>query len=58
MLNITNGGSAVNIMQLATIPGTFLPWQDVLHMGPVPDNLTLKQLSRVRAQFIADCGWK
>ncbi|WP_428356071.1 DUF1835 domain-containing protein [Methyloprofundus sp.] len=57
IVNITNGDSAVNIMQQAGIPGAFLPWQDVLHNGPVPDNLTIGALSRIRAQFIADCGW-
>ena len=32
-------------------------WQDVLHDGPVPDNLSLEELSKVRAQLIIDCGW-
>lgn len=57
ILNITNGGSAVNIMQQAGIPGVFLPWKDVLHDGPVPGGLSLEQLSKVRAQFIAAQGW-
>ncbi len=57
ILNITNGDSAVNIMRLAGIPGVFLPWQDVLHDGPVPDNQILEKLSSIRARFIADCGW-
>lgn len=57
MLNITNGDSAVEIMKAANIEGVFLPWQDVLHDGPVPDNLSLEELSKVRAQFIIDCGW-
>lgn len=57
ILNITNGDSAVMVMQLAGIPGDFLPWRDVLHDGPVPAALSLEQLSEVRAQFISDQGW-
>lgn len=57
ILNITNGDCAVELMQLAVIPGTYLPWQDVLHQGPVPEGLDLEELSRIRAQYIADCDW-
>lgn len=57
ILNITNGDSAVNLMKEAQIPGDILPWRDVLHDGPVPANLSLEELSEVRAQFIADRGW-
>jgi len=44
ILNITNGDCAVEIMKKADIPGTFLPWQDVLHDGPVPERLSLEEL--------------
>ncbi len=57
ILNITNGDSAVMVMQQAGIPGDFLPWRDVLHDGPVPAALSLEQLSEVRSQFIIDQGW-
>ncbi len=57
ILNITNGDSAVEIMKKAGIPGEFLPWRDVLHEGPVPGNLSLEELSDVRAKFISDHGW-
>ncbi|PWQ97919.1 hypothetical protein [Leucothrix arctica] len=56
-LNITNGDCAVEIMKKAGISGEFLPWRDVLHEGPVPAGLSLEELSKVRAQFIADRGW-
>ena len=56
-LNITNGDSAVQVMKAAQIPGDYLPWRDVLHDGPVPAHLPLKQLSEVRAEFIIDQGW-
>lgn len=57
ILNITNGDSAVEIMKKAGIPGEFLPWRDVLHMGPVPENLSLEALSEVRAKFIVGEEW-
>ena len=57
MLHITNGDSAAEIMRQAGIGGEILPWRDVLHEGPVPAGLSIEDLSRVRAQFIADCGW-
>jgi len=34
-----------------------LPWQDVLHEGPVRAGLTLEQLSEERIAFIAGAGW-
>ena len=33
-----------------------LPWQDVLHEGPVPA-LPRQELLRTRARFLAECGW-
>ena len=58
MFLITNGDCAAAALARAGIPaGDVLPWRDVLHEGPVPAGLTLDQLSRVRAAFIAQCGW-
>jgi Domain of unknown function (DUF1835) len=57
ILNITNGDVTVDLMRQAKIPGDFLPWQDVLHEGPVPGGLSLKELSSVRAWFISKQGW-
>ena len=51
ILNITNGDCAVEIMKKAEIPGVYLPWQDVLHDGPVPEGLSLKELSKIRAKI-------
>ncbi len=56
-LNITNGDCAVSIMEEADISGDFLPWRDVLHDGPVLEGLSIEELSKVRAQFIAQRGW-
>jgi len=57
ILNITNRNSAVVIMKKAKIEGVFLPWEDVLHDGPVPENLSLEDLSEVRIQFIIRRNW-
>ena len=39
------------------VPGTILPWRDVLHEGPVRTGLSLEALSEERARFIAEAGW-
>ncbi len=57
ILNITNGDCTVDVMKKAGIPGVFLPWRDVLHVGPVPGGLSLQELSGVRAQFITEQNW-
>lgn len=57
MLHITNGESAVRLMREGGLEGEFLPWDDALHDGPTPQTQSLSELSRVRARFIADCGW-
>lgn len=56
-LHVTNGDYAVARMQEANIPGDILPWRDLLHEGPVPENLSDVGLAKVRAQFISDRGW-
>ena len=57
ILNITNGDCAVSVMKKADISGDFLPWRDLLHEGPVPANISLEALSKVRADFIINRGW-
>lgn len=44
-------------MELAGVPGVLLPWRDILHDGPVPGGLSLRELSKVRAEFIVGQGW-
>ncbi len=56
MLHITNGDCAVAVLSRA-VQGAFLPWQDVLHEGPVHAGIPLEDLSRRRAAFIASAGW-
>jgi hypothetical protein len=56
LLHITNGDCAVAVIS-KIVSGTILPWRDALHEGPVRSGLSLEELSRERAQFIADAGW-
>ena len=56
MLHITNGDCAAAVLKQA-VQGEILPWRDVLHEGPVRGGLSLDELSRERAAFIAECGW-
>jgi DNA-binding transcriptional MerR regulator len=56
LLHVTNGESAGNTMRQTGLGGAVLPWQDVLHEGPVPD-VSRAELLRVRAAFLSDCGW-
>ncbi|MBF0383080.1 MAG: hypothetical protein HQL69_18825 [Magnetococcales bacterium] len=53
IFHITNGDGAANIIALSTIMGDILPWRDVLHDGPVPSGLSLAELAKVRARFLA-----
>jgi hypothetical protein len=57
MLHITNGDAAANVLRRAGIAEPILAWRDVLHEGPVPGGLSLRELSKVRAAFIIECGW-
>ena len=57
MLHITNGDSAASGIRETGLAGEVLSWIDVLHEGPVPPDLDLEELRRVRAKFIASCGW-
>ncbi len=57
MLHITNGDSAAETIKDAVFSGQILAWRDVLHEGPVPNNLSLANLSQIRAEFIAAQGW-
>lgn len=56
-LHITNGDAAVSIMQEAGVQGAILAWRDVLHDGPVPAEVDLEALSRIRADYISQVGW-
>jgi hypothetical protein len=52
-LQITNGDVVAGLLRQAGVPGDRIPWRDLLHEGPVPRGLSLDELSRLRARFIA-----
>jgi DNA-binding transcriptional MerR regulator len=56
LLHVTNGESAGNTLRRTSLGGAVLPWQDVLHEGPVPAG-PRRELLRARAAFLSDCGW-
>jgi len=55
-LHVTNGESAGNTLRQTSLGGAVLPWQDVLHEGPVPAG-TRRELLSARAAFLSGCGW-
>jgi hypothetical protein len=57
MLHLTNGSVAVDLLRRAGIRGAIVPWDDVLHEGPVPAGLGPAALRARRAAFLASCGW-
>jgi len=56
LLHVTNGESAGNTLRQTALGGAVLPWQDVLHAGPVPQ-VARRELLRLRAGFLSDAGW-
>src|SRR4051812_3587458 len=44
-------------MSEAAVEGKIIAWRDVLHEGPVDSSLSLEELSKQRAQFIAGHNW-
>ena len=50
-LHVTNGGSAAARIRAAGLGGDVLPWDDVLHEGPLTDDRA------ARARFLAAHGW-
>jgi hypothetical protein len=56
LLHVTNGDSAGNTLRQTALGGAVLPWQDVLHEGPV-QALPREDLLRTRARFLSECGW-
>ena len=57
ILHITNGGHAKEKLEGSGFEGEFIPWDDILHDGPVPEGLTLRELSKVRAEYISSLGY-
>jgi hypothetical protein len=56
LLHVTNGESAGNTLRRTSLGGAVLPWNDVLHEGPVPA-VARSELLGLRAEFLSECGW-
>jgi hypothetical protein len=56
VLHVTNGDSAGNTLRQTSLGGAVLPWNDVLHEGPVPA-VPPPELRAARACFLSACGW-
>ncbi|MFG1433070.1 hypothetical protein V5F44_18330 [Xanthobacter sp. V2C-8] len=52
-LIVTNGDAAVERLKAAHVAGHLLPWQDMLHDGPVPGGDILDDVSDARADFLS-----
>ena len=52
MLAITPGDCAAEQLRAAGVAMDVLPWQDLLHEGPVPADLGPAELARVRADHL------
>lgn len=58
LLNIVNGTTTQRGLAQADIPGDVIEYADVLHEGPVPPDDDVESWLRIRAEFIAACGWE
>ncbi len=54
MLHVTNGSVMVSRIHDLGVGGVVVPWDDVLHEGPVPDGLDVAAMRGLRAQFLAE----
>lgn len=57
ILHVTNGDVVADQLRAAGLPGDVLSWDDVLHQGPVPAGLSLDELGRERARYLASWPW-
>ena len=53
LLHVTNGQAVIPLIRAAGIEGSIVPWDDVLHEGPVPAGLNRAALRDLRADFLA-----
>ena len=53
-LILTNGDSAVGLLEEAGVEADIIPWSDMLHSGPVPLANTEDALLEIRAAHLAD----
>jgi hypothetical protein len=56
-LHVTNGDSVLYSFRKAGLVGTQIAWRDTLNEGPVPADVPLEQLSRIRADYLSSRGY-
>jgi hypothetical protein len=56
VLHVTNGDEVIERFRDGGIPGSYLPWRDPLHDGPVPQLPSIEALSDVRARVLSEGG--
>ncbi|MDQ6932131.1 MAG: DUF1835 domain-containing protein [Candidatus Eremiobacteraeota bacterium] len=56
-LHVTNGDSVIDLWRKMGLPGTLLAWKDILHEGPVIATMSLRDLSGMRATYLAHAGY-
>ena len=57
MLHVTNGDVAADLIREAGIQGDITLSADVLHEGPAPAGLQPERWRKVRARYLAECGY-
>jgi hypothetical protein len=55
-LHLTSGDAALYLFKKAGILGTQLSWRDALYEGPVPADLAIDELTRLRGTYLASRG--
>ncbi|MGB0694465.1 MAG: DUF1835 domain-containing protein [Rhodospirillaceae bacterium] len=60
-LHITNGDAVASPLQMLFAGETVLPWRDMLHEGPLPPGLNVRETAAVRAPYLQsvldNCPW-
>ncbi|HWM90172.1 MAG TPA: DUF1835 domain-containing protein [Thermoanaerobaculia bacterium] len=57
LLHVTNGDVAADLIREAGIQGDVTLSADVLHEGPAPAGLLPERWRKVRARYLAECGY-
>jgi hypothetical protein len=57
LLHVTNGDAAAGVLREAGLSGEVSVTADVLHEGPAPGGLPPERWRKVRARYLAECGY-
>lgn len=57
LLHVTNGDVAADLIREAGVQGEITLSADVLHEGPAPAGLLPERWRKVRARYLAECGY-